>query len=169
MKKGIESLQEAIKKDDKEFEADEKYQWILERAKHYSEKTGMSVEEVIEVWENDRSYWYQNYYQDCNQPLLDSAKIVKYEDWIDKLKKNFGDDAKKWAFKCPSCGNTQTIQDFLDNKVEEPESKVYFSCIGRFVKDKGCDWTLGGLFQIHKTSVLKGVKVIPVFEMANED
>ena len=40
-----------------------KYKWVLERAKHYAEKTGKTVEEVMEIWENDRTYWYMNYYQ----------------------------------------------------------------------------------------------------------
>lgn len=70
------------------------------------------------------------------------------------------------TFKCPNCGNTQTARDFIDNDIEEPNNKVYFSCIGRYVKGKGCDWTLGGLFQIHKVSVLKDAQVFPVFEIA---
>lgn len=85
-----------------------KYKWVLERAKHYAAKTGKTVEEVMEIWENDRTYWYMNYYQDCNQPLLNSESIINYEDWLAELKNRFGNDAKKWAFKCPSCNNVQT-------------------------------------------------------------
>lgn len=145
-----------------------KYKWIMERAQHYSEKTGKTVEEIIEIWEKDRTYSYMNYYQEGNQPLLFFDKIYNYDDWIKELKARFGDDAKQWAFKCPSCGNTQTAQMFLDHKIEAPENKVYYSCIGRFVKGKGCDWTLGGLLRIHKTSVLKDAMVFPVFEMAEK-
>lgn len=144
----------------------DKYKWVLERAKHYAEKTGKTVEEIITIWETDRTYWYMNYYQDCNQPLLTAESIINYDDWIAELKNRFGDDAKKWAFKCPNCGNIQTIQDFIDNEIEKPEDKVYFSCIGRYVKNKGCNWTLGGLFKIHKISVMKDALIFPVFEMA---
>jgi len=144
-----------------------KYKWVLERAKHYAEKTGKTVEEVMEIWENDRTYWYMNYYQDCNQPLLNSESIINYEDWLAELKNRFGNDAKKWAFKCPSCNNVQTAQDFIDNGIETPENKVYFNCIGRYVKGKGCDWSLGGLLQINKVSVMKDAKIFPVFEMAD--
>ncbi len=143
-----------------------KYKWILDRAKHYSEKTGKTVEEVLEIWETDRGYWYMNYYQDNNMPLLNSENIIDYEDWINELKERFGEDSKKWAFKCPTCGNVQTVQDFIDNGVENPENKAYFSCIGRYAKGKGCDWTLGGLFQNNKISVMKNAQVFPVFEMA---
>lgn len=47
----------------------DKYKWAMDRANHYAEKTGKSVEEIIEIWESDRSWWYMNYYQDGNQPI----------------------------------------------------------------------------------------------------
>ena len=145
-----------------------KYKWIIERAKHYAEKTGKTHLEILEAWEEKRSYWYMNYYQDSKQPLLEGENILMYEDWIKKLKERFGNDAKKWAFVCPSCKNTQTIQDFIDNKIEEPENKVYFSCIGRYVTGKGCDWTLGGLLHIHEETVIKDGTPIPVFKIASK-
>lgn len=144
-----------------------KYKWVLDRAKHYSEHTGKSLEEVMQIWETDRTYSYMNYYQECNQPLLNSESIINYEDWISELKKRFGNDSKKWAFKCPSCGNTQTTKDFIDNGIDTPEKKVYFSCIGRYVKGRGCDWTLGGFLKINKVSVMKDAQMFPVFEMAD--
>lgn len=144
-----------------------KYKWVLDRAAHYAEKTGKTVDEVMELWENDRTYWYMNYYQDCNQPLLDNTeKVIVYEDWINQLKAKFGDDAKTWAFKCPHCGNVQTAQDFIDHGHADQKDNVYFNCIGRYVPGKGCNWTLGGLFKINKVSVLKDAQVFPVFEIA---
>jgi hypothetical protein len=47
----------------------DKYKWVMDRAKHYSEKSGKSVDEIIKVWEENRTYWYMNYYQANNQPL----------------------------------------------------------------------------------------------------
>jgi hypothetical protein len=143
-----------------------KYKWIMERAQHYALKTGKTVDEILEVWENDRTYWYMNYYQECNQPLLEGENIIMYDDWIKELKHRFGDDAKKWAFVCPACGNIQTCQDFIDLKIESPESKVYFNCIGRYTKTSGCDWSIGGLLKINKQTVIKDGKAFPVFEMA---
>jgi hypothetical protein len=144
-----------------------KYKWVIERANHYAEKTGKTVDEVMKIWETDRRYWYMNYYQECNQPLLNSESIINYEDWISELKSRFGEDSKKWAFKCPNCGNVQTVQDFVDNGLEEYKDYVYFNCIGRYIKDKGCDWTMGGLLKINKVSVMKDAKIFHVFEMVD--
>lgn len=147
----------------------DKYKWVMDRAKMYAEFTGQTVEEVIEAWEKDRSYWYMNYYQDCNQPEIkkeSGMNVVKYDDWVSGLKKKFGEDAKQWKFKCPACGHIQCAQDFIDAKIENPENKVYFSCIGRWKKGTGCDWTLGGLLKINSTVVVKDMQIFPVFEMA---
>ena len=92
---------------------------------------------------------------------------INMDDWEKIATEKFGSDPKKWQFKCPSCGGVQTLSDFIENKVPEPGGKFYFSCIGRWVKDRGCDWTLGGLFQIHTTEVIpKEGKPVPVFEFA---
>lgn len=59
------------------------------------------------------------------------------------------------------------MQEFIDAGIENPEQKFYYSCIGRWVKGRGCNWTLGGLFQIHETEVVnEDGKPIPVFEFA---
>ncbi|CAL2108649.1 hypothetical protein T190115A13A_80224 [Tenacibaculum sp. 190524A02b] len=81
-------------------------------------------------------------------------KEITLEDWKKEASDKFGSDKMNWEFKCPSCKEVQTLKEFNENNVEEPESKFYFSCIGRWVKDRGCSWTLGGLLQIHKTEVI---------------
>src|SRR5258708_33418355 len=78
------------------------------------------------------------------------------------------------AFKCPICGTVQSMTSLV--KAGAPQEKVEnligFSCEGRFTgvgpfpspKDKtakarkrraqrGCDWTLGGFFRVHKLEV----------------
>jgi len=141
-----------------------KYKWVLDKAKEYADKIGITPEAVIEEWEADRNYWYMNYYQEAKQPAIDGP-LMRYEDWQKELRTRFGDDPKQWAFKCPACGNTQRIADFELHGIDEPEAKVTSSCIGRHVKGIGCNWTLGGLLQIHKQHVLRGAIVFPVFEM----
>lgn len=87
--------------------------------------------------------------------------------WCEKAESMFGKDMKQWKFQCPSCKESQSLNEFIDTGVKEPETKVYFSCIGRFVKGRGCDWTLGGLLQIHQTEVISEEgKPVPVFEFA---
>ena len=69
----------------------DKYKWVIDRAKYYAEKTGKPYEEIIEIWESNRTYWYMNYYQDCNQPLNGRKKtdeqVIKTSERIDFLKK----------------------------------------------------------------------------------
>jgi hypothetical protein len=85
------------------------------------------------------------------------------------------------AFKCPIC---QTIQSGISlisagagKTFDDVERYLGFSCVGRFTKagphkkgaapGKGCDWTLGGLFCIHKLEVVTedGIRH-PRFELA---
>ena len=94
---------------------------------------------------------------------------LSISDWKQQAKEKFKtDDVKQWKFKCPNCQETQTAQDFITAGVESPENKFYYSCIGRWVSNRGCNWTLGGLFQIHQTEIITetGDKV-PVFEFAD--
>lgn len=87
------------------------------------------------------------------------------------------------AFVCPVCGTVQSMASLVHiGKIpmEEAETKIGFSCIGRLTgagpftegrekgDGKGCDWTLGGLFRVHKLEVLMddGQKC-PLFELAS--
>ena len=93
------------------------------------------------------------------------CKTIKYDEWQSLGEKLFGSDKKEWKFKCVRCGEVQDYHDFKNAGVENPENYVYFSCIGRFVQNRGCDWTLGGLFQIHNLEVVApDGDTIPVFE-----
>ena len=98
-------------------------------------------------------------------------KTYTHDDWVTEAKKLFGDDLKKWSFVCPQCKTAQTIQDFIDAGVEKERisTAIAFSCIGRFTEDKGCDWTLGGLFHIHKVEIImEDGKNHPAFEFSEE-
>lgn len=98
---------------------------------------------------------------------MKEKKVLTLEEWHEKGKKLFGtEDFKEWKFVCPVCKNVQTYKDF-EGLVDEPETYFYFSCIGRVKDGVGCDWTLGGLLQIHETEVISEEgKNIPVFEFA---
>ena len=76
---------------------------------------------------------------------------------VEEARARFGDDARKWSFRCPSCGDDATAQDFKDAGAEP--GRVGQECIGRSLgalsgpptKDgrnrngRGCDWTAYGL------------------------
>lgn len=97
-------------------------------------------------------------------------KKLRFAEWKEIAETKFGEDMRNWKFKCCSCGQSQTLQDFLDAKIENSEEKFFFSCIGRWVKDRGCDWTLGGLLQIHETEVINlSQNPIPAFEFAESE
>jgi hypothetical protein len=72
------------------------------------------------------------------------------------------------AFKCPICGTIQCAADLIaagaGADFESVEGYIGFSCVGRWTgagphqpgtePGRGCDWTLGGLFQLHKLEVI---------------
>lgn len=62
------------------------------------------------------------------------------------------------TFKCPMCGTLQSAQDLIDagagTDLDDVERYLAFSCVGRWPSDKGCDWTLGGLFKLHELEVV---------------
>ena len=100
--KGFERLQAAVKSDEEKepnfYDYQDKLAWVVDRAKHYQEKTGIPYLEIIEKWEENRDYWYMNYYQDANQPLLTDENVCVF-DTVDDFKKAVGQD----GFYCPKC------------------------------------------------------------------
>ena len=86
------------------------------------------------------------------------------EEFMEQGEKLFGKDKKEWKFRCISCGECQTYNDFKEAGVDDPSGYVHFSCIGRFDEKRGCNWTLGGLFTIHQ----KEVDGCPVFNFEGE-
>lgn len=125
----------------------DRFRWVIGRATHYSCKTGISVAELLNTWESDRSYWYMNYYQDGNQPKLNRSDIYML-DTLDDFKKIL--DAKE--FRCPACGGISTDPQRCDsgkithNKVCDWKSYGLFGCLGRgtyiFIKEKAKGHTL---------------------------
>jgi hypothetical protein len=96
-------------------------------------------------------------------------KVKKLADWRDEAARLFGPKGRDWKFKCVRCGNIQSGADFIAAGMtpEEAQSRAHFSCIGRWVKGVGCDWTLGGLFTIHEVEVLTDDgDIVPVFDFA---
>lgn len=62
------------------------------------------------------------------------------------------------TFRCPRCKTLQSAQDLIDagagESMGDVEKYLAFSCVGRFSNEIGCNWTLGGLFQIHELEVV---------------
>lgn len=79
--------------------------------------------------------------------------LVEFE----RMLKNQGVPIEEVNFRCPMCGTIQCAKDLIEagagKNLNEVEKYLAFSCVGRWTKKKGYDWTLGGLFQIHTFEV----------------
>lgn len=77
----------------------EKYKWAVDRAIHYGEKLNLPWNEILASWEEDRTYWFMNYYQECEQPRIDSKDVFVFES-VKEMQEKCGSE-----FICPSCGS----------------------------------------------------------------
>ncbi len=129
---GYKKLKAAVELDAKEspkfHDYHAKLAWALERAKHYAEKTGLTDVDILDSWEKSRTYWYMNYYQDCNQPMIEEGGRVRVFDRLDDLRTAIG----KAGFRCPACDGV---------------SKDPYTCnSGEKMEGGGpCDWKVYGL------------------------
>ncbi|WP_411842198.1 hypothetical protein [Salinicoccus sp. HZC-1] len=116
----------------------EKYLRI--KLEEYSSALDTSQEEILERWEELRSYSAINYYQEANQPKLDSDKVKVFETKTDIL---------MWAagkkFSCPKCSGHSNNPI----KCDRPN----------------CDWKAHGLFK----TLGEGIYVFSKAEMAGQD
>ncbi len=82
---------------------------------------------------------------------------ITLEQFREEIKAQGCDRIEDVKFICPRCKTEQCAQDLIDSgagtNMDEVEGYLGFSSVGRFNKDKGCDWTLGGLFRIHELEV----------------
>jgi len=105
-----------------------KFNWVIKRVKHYAEKTGVDAAALLDAWEDQRTYWYMSYYQDCKQPEIKSDKVWVF-DTIEELQAAIGNA----GFRCPCCAGV---------------SKSPYTCdSGQPMDKKGsiCDWKAYGL------------------------
>lgn len=104
-----------------------KFNWAVDRAKSYEEKLGLNWEDILNSWEIDRSYWYMNYYQEANQPEINSDRVQVFET-VEEMLKSIGEK----EFRCPACGGVSTNPYQCNSGIEE--------------NGKVCDWKVYGLF-----------------------
>lgn len=109
------------------------FKWVIDRANHYAEKLGIPAAEILDSWEKRRSYWYMNYYQDCNQPLIEADNVRVFNNVAEMLE-SIGEN----KFRCPLCGGVST-------NPYECNSGVIVSKI-KDGKDGPCNWKVYGLF-----------------------
>lgn len=111
-----------------------KFEWIIERAKHYAEKTGLTASEILNAWESKRTYWYMNFYQECNQPKIEGDSVRVF-DTVDEMLTAIGNK----GFRCPHCEGVSKSPYVCDSGV-----------LVELMNAKGslnpCNWKVFGLF-----------------------
>jgi len=113
----------------------EKFNWIIARAKHYSEKTGIAWEEILKGWEEQRGYWYQNFYQESNQPEIKSENVI-----IVESKEDFWNKFPSKKFICPYCKGVST------DPYECNSGEIVELLNGKKKVKEKCNWKVYGLF-----------------------
>lgn len=149
----------------------QKYEWALNRAEQYAARLGTDRETVLEAWEEDRDYWYVNYYQECNQPdLTGMIGAVTLAEWLAEGERLYGKEKLDWRFRCPACGHVQTIRQFKEAGLN-PEL-AYLHCASRhhLGGKANCKWTIGGLLRVGGRYVIDA-KYRPhlIFEFADKE
>lgn len=108
-------------------------------------------------------------------------ETIRLSDFRARLKEQGVSDRLHAAFKCPLCKTVQSMQSFICAGVSADEAEKYigFSCVGRMTKagsprktpdGKPCNWTLGGLFQLHELEVIDAEgRHHPHFEIATPE
>lgn len=114
------------------------FKWVIDRAKYYEQVTGVSFQQVLQHWEEQRNYWWLNYYQDCNQPELTDA--VHIFDTVEDAKKSFGDK----GFRCPYC------HGISENPYECTAGTIVKNLNG---KKQPCNWKAYGLFRMNLSPI----------------
>jgi hypothetical protein len=115
---------------------------------------------------------------------MEEARKLSVEELHQEMKAQKVPSREHIAFKCVVCRTVQSLRSFERAGVlgEEAEKYLGFSCIGRFTNAgpwgrrkkrrevPGCDWTLGGLFTIHRVVVVTpDGKEHPSFELASPE
>lgn len=95
-------------------------------------------------------------------------RTATVEEFQSELKAQGVNSHLDFAFLCPICKTIQSARDLIKAGAgadfDAVQGFLAFSCVGRFTnaggwkKDeppgRGCNWTLGGLFQCHELTVI---------------
>lgn len=117
-----------------------------------------------------------------------SSSIERRTIPLDQFQAEYKAQAKKRediVVICPACGSLQNGRDLIKagagECMDDLQGRFGFSCVGRWTgkgsateevkaAGKGCNWTLGGMFQIHTLTVVDpdGIEH-PFFELASKE
>ncbi len=98
------------------------FKFAVDRAKEYAKYLECSTNDVLKSWEEKRSYWFLNYYQEANQPKLDNVDLI-----IDTSKDLIAKYGQK-GFRCPCCKGVSTDPTECDSKILVKEGRKTHEC-----------------------------------------
>lgn len=154
---GYQKLRAAILSDENSGRSEEerlkKLEFAVERAKHYEEKTGIPAGKMLTAWESRRKYWYMNYYQAANQPLIEGDSVRVFET-TEEMLEAIGKD----GFRCPNCKGVTKNPYTCKSGVKVP-------LLNSGGNPETCDWKVYGLFG----AMGKGVYVFVKSELKGEN
>ncbi|GGN54943.1 hypothetical protein [Oceanobacillus indicireducens] len=130
-----------------DYRVNPKFDWVIERAKHYSDKLSVPINDILNSWVDGCDYSFMNYFQDANQPEINADKVRVFET-IEDMLQAIGDK----EFRCPSCDGVSTNPYSCNSGEEMSEGKI-------------CDWKVYGLFG----DLGKGVHVYIKNKLKGED
>jgi len=160
---GYKKLRAAVDDDHKRqsgfHDYEKKFAWVLDRAKHYAEKTGLTQIDILNSWEKQRTYWYMNYYQDCNQPEIEGGSVRVF-DTLDDLRAAIG----RQGFRCPACDGVSKDPYTCDSGKRLMVTKGKGKKAKLVEGDKVCDWKVYGLLG----DLGKGVYIFVKSEMRGQ-
>jgi hypothetical protein len=80
-----------------------------------------------------------------------TPRRISNKEFGDEARRRFGPDRGSWRFICPVCKHEEPARSWME--VGHPSS-AGFSCIGRWVRRRGCDYAGGGFFKLNPNIVL---------------
>lgn len=120
-----------------------------------------------------------------------SVETITLDEAHERMRAQGVSHPRHYAFRCPICGTIQSMASLVAAGAEQEEVHKYiaFSCEGRFSGAgpaarsddtsrkakarravRGCDWTLGGLFQLQRLMIrYPDDAVSPSFEIVSAD
>lgn len=125
-------------------------------------------------------------------PTKTGPEVISVDEFWSRLKRQLVSSSHHLAFRCPMCGTVQSMASLVraGATTDQAEKAIGFSCEGRWTnagpwwpsdkdrsaaaqqrrKQRGCDWTLGGLFTVHRLAVQTADgETHPRFEIATAD
>lgn len=126
----IHDVEEAVKQKRPLREKEEflrLFRWVIGRAKHYSYRTGISIESILNEWEEDRGYWWLNFYQPGKQPKLHSKSI-----------KPMGINGIRAYYKKNSlgCDDSQAVKNRVSSFIQHEQREASTKKKGRWSSDR---------------------------------